>query len=176
MIIKTKKYQLDRNTYIKIGFEHIARKFWWAWLIPVALTIIFALVGLFWWGFGISLTLLVLYVLFWVLTFAGMPQLPQAQALFKTFTFEIDSRFLKAKMTATEGMQLEWQNIKQVKRKKDGFVLVLSMIQFLYLPNDIFRSENDLRFMEAILRRKNLIPAPKEAEKTEKTDKVLPKK
>ena len=74
MVIKTKKYQLDTGLYIKKSMLNIAKEWWWAWLIPIAVFAIFFAFGLWGWGLGISITLLVVYVLFWLAQFTAITQ------------------------------------------------------------------------------------------------------
>jgi hypothetical protein len=55
-------------------------------------------------------------------------------------------------------MQMKWEMIKKAYKEKDHFLLVVSRAQFIHLPFSIFNSENDLKFTESLLKRKNLIP------------------
>ena len=71
--------------------------------------------------------------------------------------YEIDSRQILMKINAKEGMPVQWNMIKRVVVSKDAFVLYLSKAQFIHLPFRIFNSENDKKFLEAILKRKELI-------------------
>jgi hypothetical protein len=158
MIIKTKKYKLENNTYLKLAMKNVMLEFWWAWLIPVAIMLIPVFVsGAFWWCFSITLILVILYPLFWLIQFVAVTQMEQAKPLFERLAYEIDSRQILIKLNAKEGMQITWDNIKQVKAGKDYFMLILSRAQFIHLPFDIFKSENEVKFMEAILRRKKLL-------------------
>jgi hypothetical protein len=54
-------------------------------------------------------------------------------------------------------MPVQWNMIKRVTITKDAFVLYLSKAQFIHLPFRIFNSDNDKKFLEAILKRKELI-------------------
>ena len=71
--------------------------------------------------------------------------------------YEIDSRQILMKVNAREGMPVQWSMIKRVEMTKDAFVLYLSKAQFIHLPFRIFNSDNDKKFLEAILKRKELI-------------------
>lgn len=161
MTIKTKKYQLESKTYINIALKNVMKKFWWAWLIPTAIMLIpFFAPGALWWCFGTALTLSILYVLFWVIQFSAITKLDQYKMLFERLSYEITSRQILIKLNAKQGMPVAWDQIKAVKKGKDHYLLELSMAQFIYLPFSIFKGEHEIKFLESILRRKNLIEAP----------------
>ena len=163
MIIKTKKYQLDNSTYLKLGLTYVAKKWWWAWLIPVAIMLIpLAYAPAFWWCFGIALTATILYILFWVIQFTGITQMEQYKMLFEKMSYEISSQHILMKKNAKEGMPIKWEQIQEVKTEKNAYVFVLSMAQFVYLPLSVFRSDRDLKFMEVLLKRKGFLQDRKE--------------
>ena len=54
-------------------------------------------------------------------------------------------------------MPVTWDMIKSAKKAEDHFLLSLSKAQFIYLPFRIFNNPNDVKMMEAYLKRKNLI-------------------
>jgi len=167
MIIKTKKYQLDSKTYVNIALKNVMKKFWWAWLIPTAILLIpiFA-PSAFWWCFGIALTLSILYVVFWVIQFSAITKLDQYKMLFEKLSYEITSRQIIIKLNAKQGMPVTWDKIQAAKKGKDHFLLELSMAQFIYLPFSLFKGEHEIKFLESILKRKNLIKTPaKQVEK-----------
>lgn len=159
MTIKTKKYQLQKNDYIKMALIQVLRKTWWYGFGPLAFIILgfFVKYGGWYIGFGIAAT--VLFCLFWVIQFVGVTQMEQNKVMFEKLTYEIDSRFIMIKLNAKQGMQMNWEMIQSAEKKKDAFVLIVNKVQFLYLPFSIFYSENDTKFMEALLKRKNLLPA-----------------
>jgi len=156
MIIKTKKYQLEKNTYIKTALINALKDQWWAFLIALAICAL----GFFsWWFILVGVLGAVLFVAFWAIQFTGVTQLDQYKMLFDKYTYEIDSRQILMKMNDKQGMQMKWENIKKVEKQNDSFILYISKGQFLYLPEKIFNSDNDLRFFESLLKRNNLIPA-----------------
>jgi hypothetical protein len=158
MIIKTKKYQLESKTFIAKAFKNIMIEFWWAWLVPVFIMLIPIFVsGAFWWCFSIALVLIILYLLFWLVQFAGVTQLEQNKILFEKLAYEIDSRQILIKLNPKQGMPITWDKVVKVIANKDEFLVFLSKVQFIHLPHKIFRTENDLKFMESILKRKNFI-------------------
>jgi hypothetical protein len=81
----------------------------------------------------------------------------QNKPIFQKMAYEIDSRQILMKINAREGMPVQWNMIQRVELTKDAFVLYLSKAQFIHLPYRIFNSDNDKKFLEAILKRKELI-------------------
>lgn len=157
MVIKTKKYQLDQNTYLKIAMTNILKQWLWVWAIPPAVWAIFWVTDLFWWGFGLALFLIVGYLLFWVVQFVGVSQHERAKALFDRYSYEIDSRQIMLKVSAKQGMPMKWNMVQSAKKTSDSYILSMSRAEFLVLPYEIFRKENDLKLMDNLLKRKNLI-------------------
>ena len=156
MIVKTKKYQLSTKKYIKLGMLNILRSQWWVILIALAIGAMTFVIPSNWWWIG-SLTAFVLYGLFWLIQFAGVPQLEQNKILFERLNYEITSQQILIKLNPKQGMPMKWENIKKAFIGKDFFLLVISKAQFIYLPFKIFNSDNERKFMETILRRKNYI-------------------
>jgi hypothetical protein len=83
--------------------------------------------------------------------------LEQNKVLFEKLSYEIDSRQILIKLNAKQGMPLTWDKILKAYKTKDAYLLVLSKAQFIHLPFRIFNSENELKFMDTILRRKEYI-------------------
>jgi hypothetical protein len=156
MIVKTKKYQLSTGKYIKLGLINILRSQWWVFLIALAIAAMTFVIPSNWWWIG-ALIALVLYGLFWLIQFAGITQLEQNKILFERLNYEISSQQILIKLNPKQGMPMKWENIKKVYTGKDFFLLIISKAQFIYLPHRIFNSENERKFMETILRRKNYI-------------------
>jgi hypothetical protein len=156
MIVKTKKYQLGTRKYIKLGMLNILRSQWWVILIALAIAAMTFIIPSNWWWIG-SLIAFVLYGLFWLIQFAGVPQLEQNKILFERLNYEITSQQILIKLNPKQGMPMKWENIKKAFIGKDFYLLILSKAQFIYLPFKIFNSENERKFMETILRRKNYI-------------------
>jgi hypothetical protein len=161
MVIKTKKYQLDTGLYIKKSMLNIAKEWWWAWLIPIAIFAIFFTFGLWGWGLGVSITLLVLYVLFWLAQFTAITQHENSKMLFDKYAYEITSKQILMKINARKGMPINWSQIKKAQKSNDAFTLSISRAQLIYLPFDIFKSTTEIRFLESILKRKNLLKGVK---------------
>ncbi|WP_209331035.1 YcxB family protein [Lunatimonas salinarum] len=153
MIVKTKKYQLPTGTYIKLGLMNILKEQWWVVLIAILIGCGYFWIASWWW---ISMAILAyaLYWLFWVIQFAGVTQLEQNKVMFEKMAYEIDSRQILMKLNAKQGMPIKWDMIKRTEMKKDAFVFTMGKAQFIYLPFKIFNSENDVKFIETILKRK----------------------
>jgi hypothetical protein len=156
MIVKTKKYKLGTKKYIKLGMLNILRSQWWVIIIAIAIAAMTFVIPSNWWWIG-SLIAFVLYGLFWLIQFAGVPQLEQNKILFERLSYEITSQQILIKLNPKQGMPMKWENIKKAFIGKNFYLLILSKAQFIYLPFKIFNSENERKFMETILRRKNYI-------------------
>ena len=156
MIVKTKKYKLETGTYIKLGLQNILKEQWWVLLIYPVICSMYFIIPSYWWIIGASIAL-VLYILFWVIQFAGIPQLEQNKVLFEKLGYEIDSRQILVKVSAKQGMPITWDMIKRAFISKNHFVLVVSKAQLIHLPFRIFNNENQVKFVETILKRKGLI-------------------
>ncbi len=156
MIVKTKKYQLPTGTYIKMGLASILKEQWWVILIALAICLGYFWIASIWWIIG-AVIAYGLYVLFWTIQFAGVTQMEQNKVIFQKMAYEIDSRQILMKINTKQGMPVQWNMIKRAELTKDAFVLYMSKAQFILLPYRIFNSENEKKFMETILKRKELI-------------------
>ena len=156
MIVKTKKYQLPTGTYIKIALVNILKQQWW--VIPIALAIAcgYFWIPSIWWIIGAVLAY-GLYVLFWAIQFTGVTQMEQNKVIFDKMAYEIDSRQILMKINTKQGMPVQWNMIKTAEKRKDAYLLYMSKAHFIHLPFRIFNSENERKFMETILKRKELI-------------------
>lgn len=156
MIIKTKKYQLPTGTYIKTALVAVLKEQWWVFLIFLAICSGYFLLPNWWWVIGASIAL-VLYLLFWLIQFAGVTQLEQGKVLFQKLSYEITSQQILIKLNTKQGMPMKWDQIKRAKKGKDAFILFVSKAQLIYLPFKIFNSENEIKFLETVLKRKEFI-------------------
>lgn len=156
MIVKTKKYKLETGTYIKLALTNILKEQWWVFLIALAIMCGYFFIASHWWITG-ALIALTLYILFWLIQFAGVTQLEQNKILFEKLSYEIDSRQVLIKVNTKQGMPMTWNNIKKAIKGKDHFLLIVSKAQLIHLPFRIFNSDNERKFIETILRRKNYI-------------------
>ena len=156
MIVKTKKYELPKNTYIGIAFKSVLAQQWWVFAIFLAICAGYFLAPSHWWITGASIAL-VLYFLFWLIQFAGVTQLEQGKILFEKLAYEITSQQILMKLNAKQGMPLKWEQIKRAKKGKDSFTFFLSKAQLIHLPFRVFKTENEIKFIETILKRKGLI-------------------
>lgn len=193
MIVKTKKYALDQKTYINIALRQWVKDNWkWAF-VPlglIVLNIVLYATGVYqhYWPSVVILLLTILYVLFWAVQITGIAQMEQSKALFEKYVYEIDSRQILMRINAREGGILKWNQIDSVVKDRDAYILFLdngeamknvkaswiartvtkglAKAQFLYLPFSIFTSDNDLRFTDALLKRKGLLAGETPAEAT----------
>ena len=153
MIVKTKKYALDKKAYMKAGLKNVLSDQWWVFLIAIAISAMTFVLPSNWWWIG-ALIALTLYILFWVIQFAGVTQLEQSKMLFEKLSYEIDSRQILIKLNSKQGMPMKWEQIKRARHGKNFFVLFASKAQLLYFPHKIFNNENEIRFLDTVLKRK----------------------
>ena len=139
-----------------MGMTNILKEQWWVFLIAIAISCMTFIIPSNWWWIG-SLIALTLYWLFWLIQFSGVPQLEQNKMLFEKLTYEITSKEILIKLNIKQGMPVKWETIKHASMGKNHFLLTLSKAQFIYLPFKVFRSDNERKFTETILRRKGYI-------------------
>lgn len=179
LAIRTKKTQLDPNTYTRIAMAEVWKKDWPYALIPFAIGLLPAIFLPSWWWIALAVLLTVLFVLLRSAQVTGVTQMEQSKPLFERMSYEMDNRMLLLRVSAEKAMQVGWDNIDRARRTDDGYQLYLKpgsppaglaawrlwvartfdVPVFLLLPLRIFSSPNDLKLFEALLRRKNLLPA-----------------
>ncbi len=156
MIVKTKKYALDKKEYRRVGMRNILKEQWWVGLIVLALSSMTFVIPSNWWWIG-TLIALVLYLLFWLIQFTGVTQLEQSKMLFEKLSYEIDSRQVLIKMSSKQGMPMKWDQIKRAWMDKKQFVLIINKAQFMLFPYTVFKTQNEIKFVETILKRKGYL-------------------
>jgi len=179
LAIRTKKYQLDTNTYTRMAMAQVWRKEWVYGLIPLAIGLAPALIWHSWWWVLLAVVLVLLFVLLRSAQVTGVTQMEQSKPLFERLSYEIDQRQILMRRNEREGMNLTWDMIGRAVREPDAFVLYLKQGEapadlagwrhwiattfdvpvFLHLPIRIFNSPNDIKLFDSMLRRKNLLPA-----------------
>jgi hypothetical protein len=153
MIVKTKKYALEPKKFIRLAMSNAISGLWYVFFVPVVFAVISVLTASHvWWIIGVVLT--ILYILFWYIQFAGITQLEQYKMLFDRLSYEIDSRQIMIKLNAKQGMPLKWDQIKKVKLSKSGFEIYVTKAQIIYLPFSLFKNQNEIKFIESVLRQK----------------------
>ncbi|RFP66756.1 hypothetical protein D0N36_01345 [Hymenobacter lapidiphilus] len=177
MAIRTKKHQLDTNTYTRIAMGRVWRREWWYALIPFAVGLLPAIIWHSWWWLALSVGLTLLYVLFRSAQVTGMTQVEQSKPLFEKMAYEFDNKQIVLRRNEKEGMRLTWDMIGEVKREPAGYLLLLKTPElpdeikgfkrwmartfdapiFVEVPDRIFNSGNDQKLFEAMLRRKSLL-------------------
>ncbi len=156
MIVKTNKYKLETGTYIKEAMINILTKQWWVSIIVIALCSGYFLVPNNWWFYGTAIAV-ILYLLFWVIQFTGITQLEQSKILFERLSYEISSQQVLIKLSSKQGMPINWDQIRSAKISKNKIILIVNNAQLIYLPFKIFRTENERKFVETILKRKGYL-------------------
>ncbi len=185
MIVKTKKYALEQKTYISVALRQWVLQNWKWGFVPLGLILLNVVLNVTdvydnYWIYIVIVLLTILYVLFWGVQITGIAQMEQSKPLFQKYVYEIDSRQILMRINAKEGGILKWNQIGSVEKDKNAYILFLdnaeamkgmkagwfartvtkglAKAQFLYLPYSIFTSDNDLRFTDALLRRKGFLP------------------
>ncbi len=156
MIVKTKKYKLTHNTYIKLAFKNIIREQWWVSLIVLAIASGTFFIPTFWFIIS-AIGGLLLYGLFWFIQFFGVTQVEQNHLIFEKLDYEVTSKQILIKITTKQGMPISWNQIKRVIHGKNYFLIVVSKAHIIYLPYKIFNSNHEIKFLETILKRKQLV-------------------
>jgi hypothetical protein len=158
MIIKTKKYQFPKKTYVSLALTSFLKDQWWYGFGPLLfISLAFIMPSYKWWFIVPGLLVPILYVGFFALQFAGVTQLEQNKIMFEKLSYEIDSRQILVRLNAKEGSIIQWNMIKKASKNKDYFLLEISKGQLLHFPFKIFNSDNDIRFLESILRKKSFL-------------------
>ncbi len=156
MNVKTRKYKLETATYTKLGLLNILREQWWVFLIVAAICSGYIFVPSNWWFIGAGIAL-VLYILFWVIQFIGITQMEDSKFLFERLGYEINSQQILIKVSTKQGMPVKWDSVKRAKVGKDYILLIMSKVQMIHLPFKIFKTDNERKFVETILRRKGYV-------------------
>lgn len=158
MKVVTKKFELEKKKYISLGVKILLKKEGiWA-LIPLAIIIAgFFIPRGFGWMLSLALVGAIGYVGFRILQMVGFTQHEMSKTFFYRVSYELDGKHLMLKVDAKNGMPIEWKNFKEVFKMKDGYLLSIARGQFIFLPFDIFKTENDKKLSEVIFTRKNLI-------------------
>ncbi|MHC2992996.1 hypothetical protein OB13_15935 [Pontibacter sp. HJ8] len=175
--IRTKKYQLEKNMFTGIALGKVWRKDWWMALIPLVLLLLPAVFSFSWWWVVSAVLVTLIFVLLRSAQVMGVTQVEQGSPLFERLSYEIDQRQILMKRNEREGMALSWDMIQKADRRKDSYLLWLKPATdaqlprgwkgwlaktfqapiFVLLPFRIFNSPNDIKLMDSLLRRKNLI-------------------
>jgi hypothetical protein len=158
MIAKTKKYQLTSKEYVRAGMWCLFREQWKYIGVPLGI-ILFALImpDEKWWFIISGLIVFSLYVGFWYIQYLGVTQMEQGKILFEKLSYEIDSRQILIKLNERQGSPIKWEMIQKVYKRKNDYLFIMGRGQFFLFPFKIFSNENDLRFVDSILTRKELI-------------------
>ena len=141
---------------MKAGLRNVMMDQWWVFLIVIAISSMTFVISSNWWWIG-ALIALTIYVLFWVIQFAGVTQLEQSKQLFEKLSYEIDSRQILIKLNSKQGMPMKWEQVKRAWVDKKQFVLVINKAQMMLFPFTVFKTQNEVKFVETILKRKGFI-------------------
>ncbi len=155
MIVKTKKFKLETSDYIKLALKNVIKDQWWVIIIIISLSgSIYFFNSL--WFLLIPLIGLILYFGFWLLQFYGVTMMDQSKLIFEKVNYEISGKQIIIYLSSKQGIPIEWNQIKKVIIKNNYFLFIISRAHIIYLPYKIFNSENAVKFVEAIIKRKKL--------------------
>lgn len=162
MVVKTKKFSLDKKKYVSLAFSRQMKKSWIWLLIPLGVAILglaLHFTGTYknWWILFTAIVGAILYVAFWYLQFYAATQMDQNAQMFERFAYEIDSRQIMVKINKKEGGIIKWDTITSAEKLEDAFLLHVGRGQFFHFPFSVFNSDHDKRLMESILVRKSLL-------------------
>ncbi|WP_201984405.1 hypothetical protein [Hymenobacter rubidus] len=179
LAIRTKKSQLTTDAYTRMVMGEVWKKDWVYALIPFALGLLPAIFVHSWWWLVLAVVLTILFVLFRSAQVTGITQMEQSKPLFERMNFEMDNKQILLRVGPEKAMQLTWDMIGRARRDAESYLLYLKpgtppegtaawrawmarafdVPVFLHLPYKIFNADNDRKLFEAMLRRKNLLPA-----------------
>ena len=141
---------------MRAGMRNVIQDQWWVLLIVLAISSMTFVVPSNWWWIG-ALIAFALYILFWVIQFAGVTQMEQSKMLFDRLSYEINSQQILIKLDSKRGMPMKWDMIKRAWMDKNQFILVVNKAQLMMFPFKVFKTENEVKFVETILKRKGLL-------------------
>ncbi|WP_243018011.1 MULTISPECIES: YcxB family protein [Candidatus Cardinium] len=156
MIVKTKKYKISNSLYIKLGIQNILRIQWWIFPLLVLFMSSTFFIKTIWFVLG-GIIAFAFYLIFWVIQFYGLTRLDTNRLMFERVGYEINNQHLMMQINAKQAMPIPWIDIKKAFKKKGYFLLVLSKVQFFYLPFKIFHGDNEIKFFTTVLQRKGLL-------------------
>lgn len=154
MIIKTKKYSLSPNTYIRMALWQTVKQQWW-------LIGLFALIApLAWvldanWPLVVSGLLITGYLVLYASQFYVLTTTEQAKLMFEKLYYEISGNGLMVLVSPRQGMPISWDQIAKVTLGKDYVCFFIANYQFFYLPFSIFSGPQEINMLKHLLARKN---------------------
>lgn len=162
MIVKTKKFALDKKVYRNLSFTRQMKQSWYWLLIPAAIFVVglvlhFTGVYKNWWIPVVAVVGAAGFTLFWYAQYYAATEMDQNKQMFDKFAYEIDSRQILVKINAKEGGIVKWDSFTHAEKLPTAYLLVMNKAQFLHFPFTVFTSEHDVKLFENILRRKNLL-------------------
>ena len=156
MIIKTKKYKLENNLYIKLCLKSILHQRLWFIFGFIFFSSFIILISFYWFILCIFLGIF-LYFLFWFIQFYGITKLDQNQLIFEKLSYQIDNKQIVVWFNNKQGMPILWNKIKCVFKGSDYFLLYVSKTHIIHLPYKIFNNDYEIKIMKTFLIRKNLL-------------------
>jgi hypothetical protein len=162
MIIKTRRYQLEKKTYIRSALWALMREQWWYAFFPLGFILLGIVLAItlnisIWWFLVPALLAIIGYPAFWAIQFTGLTQMEQSKIMFDKMSYEITSQQIMIKLDERRGSPIKWELIQKVYKNKDHYLFILGKGQLFHFPFKIFNNDNEVRFVETILKRKGYL-------------------
>ncbi len=147
---------MSSSLYVKLGMQNILRMQWWIFpILALFMSSTFFIRTI--WFVVIGIIGLICYLIFWVIQFYGLTQLDSSRPMFERVAYEINNQHIMMQLNTKQTMPIPWIEITKAYKKKGYFLLVLSKVQFFYLPFKIFHGDNEIKFFTTVLQRKGLL-------------------
>ncbi|CAH2559906.1 YcxB-like domain-containing protein [Cardinium endosymbiont of Oedothorax gibbosus] len=147
---------MSNSLYVKLGLQNILRMQWWIFPLLALFTSSTFFIKTIWFVV-IGMIGFTCYLIFWVIQLYGLTQIDTNRPMFERVTYAINNQHLMMQINAKQTMPIPWIDIKKAYKKKGYFLLVLSKVQFFYLPFKIFHGDNEIKFFTTVLQRKGIL-------------------
>lgn len=147
---------MSSGLYIKLGIQNILRIQWWIFPFFALFMSSTFFIKTIWFILG-GVIAFVCYLIFWAVQFYGLTQLDANRLMFQRVAYEINNNHFIMQINPKQAMPISWVDIMKAYKKEGYFLLVLSKVQFFYLPFKIFNGENEIKFFTTVLQRKKLL-------------------
>lgn len=156
MQIHTSSFQLRRDEYFWIITSNYFQRRLWFYILIYSLLILstFFVVVLkmpirpSYIAFLMLSILVPAFYFYWFWKYSGSKE---NSIFYRKRSYNITEDFLEATLDDGSFDKINWQNILYYKKTREGFCFYFSKQQFIYIPNRIFISDNDLNeFVEFV--------------------------
>ncbi|MEW5820860.1 MAG: YcxB family protein [Cyanobacteriota bacterium] len=155
MTITTKKFFFNKDLYIKVHLSQLFITVIFEFIILSIIVVIGAILGSCFFAFFC----IVIYILIFVFKFINLyidSRSKDNQSLYMRKYHEIDENFISTSYEDGTGGKLNLSCVINIKKTKEYYLLYMSPTQFIYIPFDAFKSEEDRINFEGFLKNKEL--------------------